>query len=275
MNLVFDIGATNTRMALSSNGVQMTKPHIVATQTDIDGPKALVEEMKKFTKGKKIQHIAGGVAGTIDRKNGIIFESPNLPHWKNAPLGKFLKDTFDAEIYIENDTAMVGLGEVIAYSRKGICVYVTISTGVNGARFVDGQIDASTHGFEAGRELIPTPNGELKSLETLIGGHAMQVKYGRLPKYIDNPAVWEAEAGYLAMGLYNMMLLWSPRTIILGGSMMRDIDIAVVEAKLQSLPKVFPEWPELRLAQLGSLGGLYGGLELLRYKKNMNLSIKQ
>lgn len=269
MNLVFDIGATNARIALSSDGVHMTKPLIVATQANSDGPKALVAEMVKFANGKKIQHIGGGVAGTIDRMHGIILESPNLPEWRNVPLADLLKKYFRADVYLENDTAVVGLGEVIAYSRKGICVYVTISTGVNGVRIVEGEIDESTYGFEAGRELIPTPSGELKSLEALIGGHAMQAKYGRLPSEIDNPVIWETEAGYLALGLYNMMLMWSPRTIILGGSMMRDIDIAVVESKLQALPKVFPKWPELRKAQLGSLGGLYGGLEMIRQQKHL------
>ncbi len=265
MILVFDLGATNTRMALSPDGVHLGKPHIIPTISSVNGPIAFVNEVKTFVGKNRIDYIAGGVAGTIDHKHNVLLESPNLPEWVKVPLGSMLEDAIGAQVLLENDTAMVGLGEVIAYSRKGITVYVTVSTGVNGARFVDGAIDRSTYGFEAGRELIQTMTGELKSLETLIGGNAMQQRYGRLPSEVDDPAVWEKEAGYLALGLYNMMLLWSPKTFILGGSMMRDIKIDLVEQKLHQLPKVFPKWPSLISAELGELGGLYGGLELVRH----------
>ena len=264
MILVFDLGATNTRIALSSDGVHLDKTIIVPTDTSSEGPKTFIEAARSFVGKTKLQHIAGGIAGTIDRKAGILIESPNLPNWTDVHMGSLLEKAFGVGPHLENDVALVGLGEVIANSRRGITVYVTVSTGVNGARFVDGKIDRSTYGFEAGRELIPTATGELKSLEELISGHALQERYGRLPSTIDDPLVWDAEAGYLALGLYNMMLMWSPKTIILGGSMMRDINIELVEQKMAQLPKVFPELPELRKAELGSLGGLYGGLELMR-----------
>lgn len=264
MILVFDLGATNTRLALSSDGVHLGKTLILPTQTDSEGPHDFIQAVNSFIGETKIQHIAGGIAGTIDREAGILIESPNLPGWTNVPIGSMLEKACGVKPKLENDVALVGLGEVISYSRSGITIYVTVSTGVNGARFVDGQIDRSTYGFEAGRELIPTAKGELKSLEELIGGRALQARYGRLPSTIDDPFVWEAEAGYLALGLYNMMLMWSPKTIILGGSMMRDINIDVVAKKMALLPKVFPELPKLRKAELGSLGGLYGGLELIR-----------
>lgn len=268
MILVFDLGATNTRLALSTDGVHLGKQLILPTNADKDGAETFIATVLDFVGSHKIQHIAGGIAGTIDRNEGILLHSPNLPEWKNVPIRAMLKAALGVDALLENDTALVGLGEVMAYSREGITVYVTVSTGVNGARFVGGRIDSSTYGFEAGEELIPTPSGQLKSLEDLVGGHSLQQRYGRLPSTIDDPAVWEAEAGYLAMGLYNMMLLWSPKTIILGGSMMRDIKLHMIKQKMQMLPKVFPEWPELRKAELGSLGGLYGGLELIREHKS-------
>jgi glucokinase len=105
-------------------------------------------------------------------------------------------------------------------------------------------------------------------LEDLIGGNALQARYGRLPKEIDDPGVWRQEAEYLAIGLYNMMLMWSPGAIIIGGSMMRDISLDLVREKLENLPPVFPEWPQVLPAQLGNVGGLYGALELLRQHRD-------
>ncbi|MEO7617389.1 MAG: ROK family protein [Candidatus Saccharibacteria bacterium] len=267
MKLVFDLGATTTRFGLSSDGVHLGRTLIVPTQAGSDGPGAFIRASEAFVGNHKIQQIAGGVAGTIDREAGILLESPNLPEWSNVHLGQMLEAAFGIVPLLENDTAVVGLGEVIAYGRKGITAYVTVSTGVNGARYVDGALDRSTYGFELGREFIPTAKGELKTLEELISGHMLQQRYGRLPSTIDDPAVWEAEAGYLALGLYNMMLMWSPAVIILGGSMMNDIDIKLVAHKMSLLPKVFAKLPELRKAELDSLGGLYGALELIHAHK--------
>ncbi len=264
MVLVFDLGASQTRISLSSDGVQLEKPYIFATDTSREGPAHFIEEMKHHIRGRDIEMIAGGIAGTIDRERGVLLESPNLPEWRNVPMKKMLGTLTSGDVVLENDTAVVGLGEIVAQRPKGIAVYVTVSTGVNAARFVDGQIDRSTFGFEAGRILIPSAAVEQKSLEALIGGHAMQQRYGRLPRDIDDPKVWEVEAGYLAEGLYNMILLWSPEVIILGGSMMKDISIELVKDKLQRLPVVFPVLPELISAELGALGGLYGALEMIR-----------
>lgn len=264
MVLVFDLGATQTRVSLSSDSVHLEKPYIFATDSSKDGPEHFIRELKHHIRGRDIEMIAGGIAGTIDREHGILLESPNLPEWRNVPMKKLLARFSSGEVILENDTAVVGLGETVNQWPKGVAVYVTVSTGVNGARFVDGCIDRSTFGFEAGRILIPSAEGEQKSLEALIGGHALQQRYGRLPRDIDDPKVWEAEAGYLAEGLYNMILLWSPEVIILGGSMMKDIPIALVKDKLQKLPVVFPVLPELVPAQLGALGGLHGALEMIR-----------
>ena len=263
MKFVFDLGATSTRFGLSSDGVQLDKTLIVPTRADKDGPSAFITASKAFVGTHKVQHIAGGVAGTIDREKGILLESQNLPEWHNVHLGNMIEEVFGIEPVLENDTAVVGLGEVISYSCKGITAYVTVSTGVNGARYVEGALDHSTYGFELGREFISTAAGELKTLEELISGHALQQRYGRLPSSIDDPVVWEAEAGYLALGLYNMMLMWSPDVIILGGSMMNDIDIKLVAYKMSLLPKVFSQLPKLRKAELDSFGGLYGALELI------------
>lgn len=265
MVLVFDLGATQTRVSLSSNGVQLEKPYIFATDPSADGPDHFIRELKHYIRGREIEMIAGGIAGTIDRERGLLLESPNLPDWRNVPMKKLLGTLSRGDVLLENDTAVVGLGETINQWPKGVVVYVTVSTGVNGARFVDGCIDRSTFGFEAGRILIPSAKGEQKSLEALIGGHALQQRYGRLPRDIDDPKVWEVEAGYLAEGLYNMILLWSPEVIILGGSMMKDISIDLVKDKLQNLPAVFSVLPELIPARLGALGGLYGALEMIRH----------
>src|SRR6185436_9338463 len=54
-----------------------------------------------------------------------------------------LNKLFNCPVYLENDAALCGLGEASVGAGQGskIMVYLTISTGVGGARIVGGKID--------------------------------------------------------------------------------------------------------------------------------------
>jgi fructokinase len=81
--------------------------------------------------------------------------------------------------------------------------------------------------------------------------------------------VWDELAGYLAQGLRNTILYWSPEVIILGGSMMvGDPKIsleAVRRATVAVLDGVMP-CPFITSAALADEAGLYGALALLQQK---------
>jgi predicted NBD/HSP70 family sugar kinase len=265
MYLLFDLGATNTRLALTDDGLKLGREISFPTDPSAGGQAELVNQARRLVGRQTVKLVVGGAAGTIDRKKGILLETPNM-QWGRTDLAGIVKQAFKTKLILENDTALVGLGEAHhgAGSSQGIMIYFTVSTGVNAARIVDGQIDRSSYGFEVGRELV-SPVGEPPvTLEETIGGHALQQRYGRLPRSIDDPAVWHRETRQLAQALYNLILEWSPELIVLGGSMMRDLPIPWIRQELEALPKVFPKWPELRLAKLQDKGGLYGALELIK-----------
>jgi predicted NBD/HSP70 family sugar kinase len=265
MKLLFDIGATKTRLALYDGGKTFAEPLIFETDATAGGQAELVKRARQLVGGHSIDLVTGGIAGTVDRAKGILLESPNL-EWGRVDLAGIVKQAFKAKLILENDAAVVGLGEAHygAGSPSGVMVYITISTGVNGVRIVDGRIDRSTYGFEIGRQIVDQNGDRPITLEETIGGRAMQQRYGRLPRQIDDPEVWRQETQHLARALYNLILEWSPELIVLGGSMMRDISIPRIIEELQSLPKVFANLPELRLAKLDDRGGLYGALELVK-----------
>ena len=143
-----------------------------------------------------------------------------------------LEEQLKAPVYLENDTATWALGEANAGAGKGkdIVVYMTISTGVGGTRVVHGNLDTSAYGFEIGHQIID-PNGPQCGcggkghLEAFIGGSSVQKQYGKAPQDITDIAVWQKTAEYLAIGLSNISVFWSPNIIILGGSMMKSIPL--------------------------------------------------
>ena len=265
MNLLFDIGATKTRLALYDGGATFGEPLIFETDATAGGQAELIRRARQLVGDHTVSLVAGGIAGTVDRTKGILLETPNM-EWGRVDLAGMFKQAFKAKLILENDTALVGLGEAHhgAGRTSGIMAYVTISTGVNGVRIVDGHIDRSTYGFEIGRQIVDERGERAITLEETIGGRAMQQRYGRLPRSIDDPEVWRQETRHLSRALYNLVLEWSPSLIVLGGSMMRDIPIPWIIEELKGLPKVFPKLPELRLAELKDRGGLYGALELVK-----------
>lgn len=273
MYIAFDIGGTNTRMAVSKDGKTLSTPTIYPTPTDFTtGIQTFIETAKKLTGGERITAIAGGVPGPMDLKKTMLVKAPNLKNWNNQPLKKILEKELETQVLLENDTAMWGIGEAVrgAGQEFPIMVYMTVSTGVGGTRIVNGKIDASAQGFEPGHQIID-PTGPMCGcggnghLEAFISGTALQKKYGKAPKEIKDANVWDETAKYLAIGLLNTSVFWSPHCIVLGGSIMKDVDLSRVQAYMQEYNHILPILPAIKKSTLGDEGGLIGALQLACY----------
>ena len=151
---------------------------------------------------------------------------------------------------------------------KGVVAYYTISTGIGGARIVDGVIDRHVVGFEPGKQIIDHTN--LTSIESHISGHGIQNESGKEPRTIVDKNFWIQIAHSLAIALFNSIVHWSPDVFVLGGPMIVNkpgIDIKDVEAALFKLLVHFPIKPTLKLAELHDEAGLYGALEYIREQR--------
>jgi len=270
MHLLFDIGGTNIRLALTKNSRTFSRPLIIKTPKKFsEGIKVIASGAKELTGGKKIESAIGGIRGVLDRKRGSIFDTAVLKNWSNKPLKKSLEKVFNCSVLLENDSAMVGLGEAVYGPGRGkkIVAYYTISTGVGGVRIVNNHIDKFSVGFEPGHQIIDFKNNS--NLEDLISGSAVEKKYRKKPYEITNPKFWDERARLLAYGLNNAIVHWSPDIFILGGSMMKKIGIPIPRVKyhLSKILQVYPRLPLIKKATLGDLGGLYGALAFLRKKR--------
>lgn len=277
MYLVFDIGGTHMRVAYAKDGTTFGKPLVGPTPASFAaGMKQLTELGRRAANGGVIRGIAGGIAGPLDKKKTALVNSPNLAGWVGKPFKKTLKRTFGASVFLENDTAFVGLGEAVAGAGKGmrIVAYVTVSTGVNGVKIVDGRIDENAFGFEIGHQVVASGDERCPScnapghLESYISGAAMRKRYGTPPREITDEAVWEEAARMLAIGLNNTIVHWSPEVVILGGSMMKHpgIPLPRVKAHVQNMLTIFPKLPAIVPAALKDHGGLYGALAFLKQR---------
>ncbi|PIP73849.1 MAG: hypothetical protein COW88_00655 [Candidatus Lloydbacteria bacterium CG22_combo_CG10-13_8_21_14_all_47_15] len=272
-HILFDIGGSKTRVTNTTGTGSFAEPIVIGTIQEFeDGVRALGDTIEKVSGGKPIEGIVGGFPGP---KSGHdkMFRAPNLPSWSDQPLSERLRERFDVPVIVENDASLAALGEASFGFGKGkrSVVYITVSTGVGGGLVVDGKIDESgLYGFEPGWQIIDA-SGKLCDgceppgyLERYVSGRNVEIRFGKKPYEITDKAFWDEIARYLAYGLYNVMVFWSPEVIVLGGSMFNEIGIAVadVEKHLRALNTIFPDIPELKKTELGDSVTLYGALAL-------------
>ena len=278
MFILFDIGGTKMRFACSKDGQSFEAVHVEPTPVaDFDlGMSRFEEIVRELAGGTPIKGIIGGIAGALDENKSRLIASPHIRGWVEKPLKKILQTKFNVPVMLENDADLVGLGEAAHGAGRGhlIVSYLTVSTGVGGTRIVDCRIDKNVYGFEPGHQIISLGDshcpgcGGKGDLESFISGSAIEERLGvhaaSIPQ--DDP-VWQELARYLAIGLHNTTLYWSPNIIVVGGSMMTGnpcIPFDVAEMHFKRIMKIFPFLPQLKLAELKDEGGLYGGLVLAR-----------
>lgn len=274
--VLFDIGGTNTRVAVSDDLQSFSDPVKFKTpDTCEEGVAMIIEEVKKLT-DKEIRGIAGGIRGILDGERTMMVEDPGgaLTGWEEQPLTQILKKKLKAETFLRNDAAIVALGEAMHGAGKGydIVAYHTVSTGVGGARIDHGEIDHYTHGFEPGHQILDLDRSILgediePTLENLVSGTALETRVGMKPYEVaQDDAVWDQLAEYLAYGLRNTILYWSPDVIVLGGSMIVGDPRIFLEDIVKHTHEIIGDTvpvPEIVDATLGDFGGLYGAMALL------------
>lgn len=287
MYILFDIGGTNMRVALSRDGETFEEPRKIPTPADFDaGILAFKNLVTEVTAGAPILAAGGGVAGKLLCTHGkgqmhtcsTILNSPHLAGWNGKALQSSLETALGCPVFIQNDAAIVGLGEAVYGAGKNyeIVAYVTISTGVGGARIVSQEIDVSAMGFEPGHQIVDaggalgerSVGGRGVDFEGLVSGTAITERYSKKPYEITDEAFWDEMARLASYGLANTIVHWSPDALVIGGSMMNKIGIPVerVAVYLKGNLPIYPELPAVLHSTLGDNGGLYGALAFVKQK---------
>lgn len=281
MYILFDIGGTKTRIAPSEDLVSYGEPVKFETPKKFDeGVTAIVDTVRSVIGERPVTALGGGIRGLLTSDRTGMEKDPGgvLSDWEGKNLAEALKDAFSAPVCLENDTAVVGLGEAVAGGGKGydIVAYITVSTGVNGVKIEKGVIDRASHGFEIGNQTLDIDRSTLgedapNTLENLVSGTALEKARGVKPYEVpqDDP-VWDELAGYLAQGLKNTVVYWSPDVIVLGGSMIVGDPRIFLEDIVRHTKEVLGDTlpcPDIVDATLKDEGGLYGAMALLKQKQ--------
>lgn len=274
MDIAIDIGGTKTRIAASEDMVTFAEPIRLDTPQSFDeGMAAIAAAVQSLLKGEQARRAIAGVPGTLAKDGAGLYSAPNLTGWAAKPLKAELEKIMGCPTVLKNDSALVGLGEAVVGAGKGygIVAYVTVSTGVGGARIVDGKIDRTVFGFEPGHQVIDMDGTVAPFLgveaEDLVSGSATEVRFGKKAYQVAEEGAWEELARWVSYLLNNTIVHWSPDAVVLGGSMIVGnpaIGIDRIRYYLSEVLTVYPELPAIVPAALSDVGGIHGGLCYLR-----------
>lgn len=277
--ILFDIGGTKTRVA-ASDDLQTIREvtHFKSKPNFNEGMNEFVKTINKLVGNAKVKGISGGIRGLLNEERTGITNDVVLKGWAGKSIVGELKKAYSVPVILENDTAIAGLGEAVFGAGQGIdlVAYHTISTGVGGVKIERGRVDDATNGFEPGHQVLDidrTILGEDVSptLENLVSGSGVESRMGMKPYEIpQEDSIWDELAEYLAQGLRNTILYWSPEVIILGGSMIigdPKIPLDAIRKYTVEVLDGFVECPFITEAKLGDEAGLYGAMALLKNAK--------
>jgi glucokinase len=251
-----------------------------------DGLKRIAAMLRETASqsGGMLRGIGIGCTGPVDPFTGILARNEFLPGWEGTPLTEELERSFDVSVAMENDADAAALGEFAWGSGRGAkrFIYVTVSTGIGGGLVFDNQLYRGVDGShpEIGHHVIdPTgPQcfcGARGCWESLASGPALAQRGGLTnardvcdaARRGDKDALRaiEQEGLYLGMGIANLVTLFVPDIIALGGGVMQGRDLfwerirSIVRASCGLVPF---EKTQLLPAVLGLEVGLIGAAQV-------------
>lgn len=160
-----DLGGTNIVAGVVDEAYNIIAK--ASTKTNCPRPeKEIADDMAKMALQavenagltiEQIEWIGIGTPGIANSETGIIEYSNNLG-FKNTPMVKYIKETIDKPVFIENDANAAAYGEYVAGAAKGAknAVCITLGTGVGGGIIIDGKIYSGSNfaGAEIGHTVI-------------------------------------------------------------------------------------------------------------------------
>jgi glucokinase len=298
-----DIGGTKIAVGMvDDHGRVLAKTQ---KPTDPERYSVSVEEVTRMLRemareaGAEISGIGIGSTGPVDPIRGEFGDVDFLPGWRGKNPVNDLARIFNVRVALENDGDAAALAEAgwgAGRNRKRL-IYVTIGTGIGGGMIFDGQLYRGVDGAhpEMGHQVIdlvgqPCSCGLRGCWEALAAGPAMAALFkAQAPADYPNREsitarricelaqqgdaiarkATDQEADYLAIGLANLINLFTPDVIVLSGSVMKSAGLFMdrIRAVIRSGCRFVPaEKTELTLASLGDDTNLIGAARVWHYR---------
>lgn len=154
-----------------------------------DSPESILAQISKLCRtvtgnmpARQIQGIGLSLPGLIDRQNGILHSSTNMPRWKNVPIASWLEKALGMTVRVDRSINLAALYEKWTHPElltKKVVV-ISLRTGIGMSLLQDGQLYVGSGGLsgEIGHTIVdidgkPCDCGSRGCLETFVGAPAV------------------------------------------------------------------------------------------------------
>jgi len=255
-------------------------------------------ETAALNRGAQIQAVSVVVPGSVQVGTGVVVNAPNIPSLPGFRLASALGAALDRPVLLENDANAAALGEMwqgAARNCKTI-ICLTLGTGVGGAIVLDRELWRGVDGTagEIGHTSVE-PFGGVKckcgnfgcievyasataivrmaceglaqypgsSLNSISAAELTSERIYRAAIERDSLAldVFRKAASYLGIAMANVINIFNPEMIVVGGGVAAAWDLFVEPARAEVMRRAFPV-PAARCqiarAECGDDAGLLG-----------------
>lgn len=252
-----------------------------------------------------IAAVGVGIPGEQDPRSGLVAFCNNLG-WVNVPLMQRLREALGLGVYVDNDANVAALAESAFGASRDVksSILVTLGTGVGGGIVENRRVRTGAHGVggEIGHMVVVVDGEKCNcghrgcwekyasataiirmgralmeekpdcALARQLGGDAAQLNAKAVLDLAkagdaDCMGIFETYVKYLCVGLANLINIYDPDMIVLGGGVAYagDFLLDAVRAALGDYvycPAL--SWARVELARMGNDAGIIGAAMLGR-----------
>ncbi len=212
-----------------------------------------IRAVRQIVASDGVNPICIGIAakGFIDHKAGLVIgPDQGIRNWTNVPLAKMVNMETGLPVYVGNDANMMTIAEHRFGAAKGYnnVIFVALRTGIGGGIIINGKLyrGVNNAGGEVGQMIIKYDNGMSDkgirgSYEHFASASAIVRRYyeesgkshGLMEKTLKCKEIFELSydnsplaveivkenAEMVGVGLANLIAIFAPEIIVLGGGM--------------------------------------------------------
>jgi len=248
----------------------------------------------------QLDSISIGAAGAIDFEKGLVTSSPHLPGWHDVPLRDIVKEKYKVNTFLINEANAAALGEHYLGAGQGVSnlILLAVGTGIGGGIIINGRLYSGVSGSagEIGHMTIDVNGprcdcGKTGCLEALVSGTAVakeaikrirqgerssltEIVEGKIENITAEEVSIAAQGGdslasevilkaatYLGVGIANLVNIFNPEMIIIGGGMAKMGDLLLNPARQVVRERAFQlpaQAVQIVPARLGDDAGVLG-----------------
>jgi glucokinase len=224
-----------------------------------------IKDIRQTVASEGINPICIGIAakGFIDHQSGIILgPDQGVKNWNNIPLAQIVNKEIGLPVYVGNDANMMTIAEHRFGAAKGFnnVIFIALRTGIGGGIIINGKLyrGVNNAGGEVGQMIINYDNGisdkgirgsyehfasaraivrryyeesdvvNDKNEISLTCKEIFEMSYSKSPVALK---VVKENAEMVGVGLANLITIFAPEIIVLGGGMSeaRDSYFALIK----------------------------------------------